>query len=471
MQSLNEAEEVEQALLGALLLNNQASERIEVNLTSEHFLVPVHGRIFSAIQTLMEKGQIANPLTLKPVFDGDEALDEVGGAGYLAGLVAAAPSIIAVPDYAKTVADNFMRRELAEIGDTIAYEAVNPQIGVDPSAQIEDAEKMLFDLAEAGSQDKGFETISEASARAIKTINDAFKGGDGLTGVRSHLIDLDNMMGGFQNSDLIILAARPAMGKTALATNIAISAASDKEDPKAVCLFSLEMASDQLANRVIADIAGVPSDLLRRGKVSAKQVEEAVRASQTLKDVPLMIDDTPALSVSAIRTRARRLKRRSGLSLVIVDYLQLMKASGRTENRVQEVTQISQGLKAMAKELNVPVIALSQLSRAVEQRDDKRPLLSDLRESGSIEQDADVVMFLYREEYYLSKAAPEPRSGENKVAFSERLERWERSISEKAGIAELIIAKQRHGPTGVVNLRFDANTTKFESLARTTMEK
>jgi len=466
METTNQAEAIEQALLGALLLNNNAMERIESGLTPEHFFIPVHGRIYAAIEILMGKGTVANPLTLQPFFEQDDALADVGGPAYLAGLVASATSIITVPDYARSVVDGYTRRELAEIGEIITYEAFNYEPGTSAIDKLEEAEKLLFDLAELGSQDRGFETISDASLRAIETINNAYKGGGGITGVRSYLIDLDQMMGGFQPSDLIILAARPAMGKTALATNIAVSASASKENPKHVALFSLEMASDQLANRVIADIAGVASDLLRRGKVSAKEVERAVKASQGLKDVPLMLDDTPALSVSAIRTRARRLKRQKGLDLVIVDYLQLMKGTGRSDNRVQEVTEISQGLKAMAKELDVPVIALSQLSRAVEQREDKRPLLSDLRESGSIEQDADVVMFLYREEYYLSKAAPERRANETQVAFSERLENWEKAISEKSGVAELIIAKQRHGPVGTVNLHFNPETTKFESLSQ-----
>lgn len=465
MQGHNQTEELEQALLGALLLSNQSLQKIENGLSPDHFFIPVHGRIFEAIQVLTERGSVANPLTLNAFFKDDEALSDVGGPAYLAGLVASAATIIATPDYAKAVTEGFVRRQLAEIGETIAYESFNYDLDRSAANQIEDAEKLLFDLAEQGSQDRGFETISDASSRAIDAINDAFRGGAGITGVKSYLIDLDEMMGGFQPSDLIILAARPAMGKTALATNIAVNASSNKDDMKSVGLFSLEMASDQLANRVIADIAGVPSNLLRRGKVSARDVEKAIRAFHGLRDVPLMLDDTPALSISAIRARARRLKRQKGLDLVIVDYLQLMKGTGRSDNRVQEVTEISQGLKAMAKELNVPVIALSQLSRAVEQREDKRPLLSDLRESGSIEQDADVVMFLYREEYYLSKSAPEQRANEGRVAFSERLENWEQAISNKLGVAELIIAKQRHGPVGTINLHFNSETTKFENLS------
>jgi len=464
-QISTQTEEVEQALLGALLLNNQAIQKIETDLAPDQFYIPVHGRIFEAIKALTDRGSVANPLTLKAFFQEDEALSDVGGPSYLSGLLASAATVINIADYAQAVVEGSIRRQLAEIGEIITDESFNYEIGRTATDQIEDAERMLFELAEQGKQDRGFETISDASARAIEAIDNAFKDGEGITGVRSYLIDLDEMMGGFQPSDLIILAARPAMGKTSLATNIAINASSNKDSAKKVGLFSLEMASDQLANRVIADIAGIPSNLLRRGKVSAKDVERALVASQGLKNVPLMLDDTPALSVSAIRTRARRLKRQKGLDLIIIDYLQLMKGTGRSDNRVQEVTEISQGLKAMAKELNVPVIALSQLSRAVEQREDKRPLLSDLRESGSIEQDADVVMFLYREEYYLSKSAPEQSVKESRVAFAERLENWERAISSKSGVAELIIAKQRHGPIGTVNLYFNPKTTKFESFS------
>ena len=473
-------EEAEQALLGAILVNNEVLNRVADFLRAEHFYLPVHARIYGAVELLVERGQIANPITLKTFFEKDEALTEIGGADYLARLASSAATIINAGEYGRQIHDLHIRRQLITIGEDVVNEAFDQQIDETANNQIERAEKSLFDLAESGSYDRDFRSFKDISVGAIEMMEAAYRQDAGMTGVSTGLRDLDDLLGGLHRSDLLILAARPGMGKTSLATNIAFNAAKQYRaevqddgtarvvDGAVVGFFSLEMSSEQLVTRVLAEASGIPSEMLRRGQINNRDFDAIVRASQELSRIPFYIDDTPALTIQGLRTRARRLKRQHGLSLVCVDYLQLVRPSTRagSDNRVQEVSEVTQGLKALAKELDVPVLAMSQLSRAVEQREDKRPLLSDLRESGSIEQDADVVMFIYREDYYLARQAPQPKAGENETdaKYRERLEHWNERMEKRRGITEVIIAKQRHGATGDVELYFDGATTKFTDL-------
>ena len=469
--------EAEQALLGAILVNNAAYGRVAEFLAPEHFGNAVHGRIFAAIGKLIERGQIANPVTLKNLFDQDGALAEIGGAQYLARLAESAVTIINAEHYGRTIHDLHLRRELITIGQDVVTEAFQHDLDDPAVVQIERAEAKLFELATTGQAEGGPQPFSKALTTAIDMAAAAFKRDGKTVGVATGFTDLDKKLGGLHPSDLIILAGRPSMGKTALATNIAFNAAKSyrgvrgpdgrmtAEDGAVIGFFSLEMSAEQLATRILAEESGTSSDRIRRGDVRREDFDKFVAASQRLSAVPLYIDDTPALSISALRTRARRLKRQQGLGLIVVDYLQLMRPSLQNrimENRVQEVSDITRGLKAIAKELDVPVLACSQLSRAVEQREDKRPLLADLRESGSIEQDADVVMFIFREEYYLSRGEPSRRAEESDDKFNDRYDRWKERCETTYGIAEVIVAKQRHGPIGTVKLHFEAETTKFD---------
>jgi len=454
--------EAEQALLGALLHNNLAFERISEFLLPEHFSDPSHSRIYTAITHLINRGHIADPITLKEYFDRDDALAEVGGGQYLAQLAACVVSIINTQDYGRKIYDFYLRRQLIDVGEDVVNNAHTYDLNISATDQIEIAEKKLFDLATVGQQERGLQIFSIALKQALTSAELAYKRDSHVVGVTTGFKKMDEYLGGFHPSDLVILAGRPSMGKTALATNLAFNAARaalEKKEGSAVAFFSLEMSSEQLANRILGQESGLSSDLIRRGDIGKSDYPRLVEASNRLNALPFFIDDTPALSVPALRTRARRLMRQSGLGMIVIDYLQLLSSPGRksAENRVQELSEITRGLKALAKELNVPVIALSQLSRAVEQRDDKHPQLSDLRESGSIEQDADVVMFVYREEYYLSRK--KPTGSDDKVA------EWERSLSKVANIAEVIIAKQRHGPIGMVPLHFEGRLTKFSDLA------
>ena len=465
--------EAEQALLGALLLNNEAFNRVADFLKPEHFHLPVHGRVYTAIGRLIDRGQIANPVTLKHMFEGDEALSDAGGAQYLARLAGAAVTIINAQHYGRTIHDLALRRSLIRIGEDMVLNAYEASLDADANDQIESVEQKLFNLAEEGLAESGFKTFTESAANAISHIEAAYKHEHRLVGVTSGLIDLDELLGGLHASDLLILAGRPGMGKTALATTIAYNAArayrSEKDefgrnkriDGAVVGFFSLDMSAEQLATRVLAQEARIPSIHLRRGKITSDDFHRVVRASQEIERLPLFIDDTPQLTIPGLRARARRLKRQHDLSLIIVDYLQLMRPtdSTRLNNRVQEISEVTQGLKALAKELNVPVIALSQLSRAVESRDDKRPQLADLRESGSIEQDADVVMFVYREAYYLQRHEPDPADPAKHAEWREKMDRIHRR-------ADLIVAKQRHGPTDSIELDFDAAFTAFGNRAR-----
>ncbi len=472
--------EAEQALLGAILVNNLVYERVAEFLRPEHFADALHGRIYEACGRLIQRGQIANVLTLKNLFDQDQALADIGGAQYLARLANAVVTIINAEDYGRTIHDLYLRRQLIDLGEQVVNDAFVYDLDETALDQIEKTEQRLFTLAESGLTEAALRPLAQAMTSAITQAEVAFKRSSHVTGVTTGLLDLDRKLGGLHPSDLVVLAGRPSMGKTALATNIAFNAAAAyREETDAlgaihvaegakVAFFSLEMSAEQLATRILAERVGVSSDRIRRGEVRESDFLKLVAAAQELSRVPLFIDDTPALTVAGLRTRARRLKRQQGLGLIVIDYLQLMRPSPgvRAENRVQEISEVTRGLKAIAKELNVPVLALSQLSRAVEQREDKRPQLADLRESGTIEQDADVVMFIYREQYYHERAEPKQRPDEADDKFQQRMDRYQERGARIHNVAEVIIAKQRHGPVGSVLLYFDGAITKFDNLSR-----
>jgi replicative DNA helicase len=469
--------QAEQALLGALLANNKAYERVSEFLSPEHFADPVHGRIFQAIARRCEAGQIADPVMLRAEFEHSGVLDEVGGTAYLAQLLAAMVGIINAGDYGRAIHDAWIRRQLIDIGEVTVNRAFGAEAGLDGTGQIEAAEQALFDLATRGGNEGGLITFEKALTLAIEIAATAHKNQGSVSGLDTGLRDLNKKMGGLHPSDLVILAGRPGMGKTALATKIAFGAAkallnnARADNPnampkQAVAVFSLEMSAEQLATRLLAEEARVSADRIRRGEISQRDFDNFVAVSREISQLPLVIDDTPALTLSALRTRCRRLKRTKGLALVVIDYLQLMRPAAGTkpENRVLEISQITQGLKAIAKELAVPVLALSQLSRAVEAREDKRPQLSDLRESGTIEQDADVVMFVYRDEYYMQQKEPKIIAFENDQKFHDAHEKWQSDMSAVYNKAELILAKQRHGPTGKIDLFFEGEFTRFADL-------
>lgn len=466
--------DAEQGLLGAILIDNKAQEKVGDFLKPPHFYVPAHQRIYAAILRIIDRGMVASPVTLKGYFESDADLKEVGGAQYLAELAANVVSVFNAGDYGRTIYDLHLRRELVTLGEGMVGDAVVQSVEEDANACIERAEAGLYKLAESGQVGGGFVRLRDSVLEAIKIAEKAFKAETHVTGVTTGLRDLDQKLGGFHGSDLLILAGRPSMGKTALATNIAFKAAeryavTGGKEGAVVGFFSLEMSADQLATRILADVASVSGDAIRKGQIKDTDFRRFVEASQRLSQVPLYIDDTPALSISAIRTRTRRLVRQQKLGMLVIDYLQLLTGSGSrqsSENRVLEISEITRGLKAIAKEFNIPVLALSQLSRAVEQRDDKRPMLSDLRESGSIEQDADAVMFVFREEYYLSREEPSQKVSESPDKFYDRHESWAKRLQEVANTAECIVAKQRHGPIGTVRLFFDPAMTRFADLER-----
>lgn len=464
--------EAEQALLGAILFDNAAYERLGDQLHGRHFYEPFHGRLYSVAEEYIRRGMLAEPIVIMERFKADPAFNELGGLRYLADLVDRAPPAANAADYGRVIYDLALRRELIRLGGEIAAEATG-DVETAAKEQIEQAEQKLYTLAETGAPSTGFQTFEDALGGALKMAAEAFSRDGGLAGVSSGLIDLDRQLGGLHPSDLVILAGRPSMGKTALATNIAFSVArSYAWEPTptgerktvnggVVAFFSLEMSAEQLAMRLLAEVTGVSSDRLRKGEIDQVEFGRVRDAASEINEAPLHIDATGGLSLAKLTARARRLKRTVGLDLIVVDYLQLVTASdnSRDQNRVQEVSAITQGLKALAKELSVPVIALSQLSRQVENREDKRPQLSDLRESGSIEQDADVVMFVYRESYYVGRAEPSDQKKEEHW-------QWQEDMDRLRGVAEVIIGKQRHGPIGTVKLSFDENITKFGNLAR-----
>lgn len=469
--------EVEQALLGALLVNNRSLEKVSEYLKPEHFYTPIHGRIYEAISKFVERGQDASPITLRQFFDGEQELTAVGGGQYLSDLASHIVSVVNVEDYGRTIYEMHLKRALVSLGEDVVNDAYANDIDSTASQQIEQAEKRLFDLATAGDYKSGPVSFGSSLVKVIQQAEQAYQREGTITGVTTGLLDIDRKLGGLQNSDLVIVAARPAMGKSVLAANFAFNAAraylqsGGKEGAPAV-IFSMEMSAEQLSARILADITSVASDKIRRGELKDTDFMKFVEATNEMSRVPLFIDDTAGLTVSAIRTRARRLKRQHGLGLIIIDYLQLITGGGRggSENRVQEVSEITRGLKILAKELEVPVVALSQLSRAVESRDNKRPMLSDLRESGSIEQDADIVMFIYRDEYYLEKDQPAQKPEENGEKFAARHEEWIKRMEAAHNVAEVIIAKQRHGPIGTVKLHFEGEFTRFSNLQNYTVE-
>jgi len=469
--------QAEQALLGALLTNNRAYERVSEFLQPEHFVDPVNGRIYVAISRRVEAGQLADAVTLKAEFEHSGVLDEVGGLAYLARLMTARVGIINAGEYGRAIHDAWVRRQLIEIGETVVNNAfgLNPEL--DGSKQIEAAEETLFNLATEKGQEGGFVTFERALTDAIGVAEKAFHRTGAVSGLTTGLRDLDKKTGGLHPSDLLILAGRPAMGKTALATKIAFGAARSlmlearergpgTQPNGTVAIFSLEMSAEQLATRLLSEESRVSGERIRRGEIGQKEFDRFVQVSRELQTLPLVIDDTPAISLSAMRTRLRRLARTRGLSLVVVDYLQLMRPAVGTkpESRVLEISMITQGLKAIAKELEVPVLALSQLSRQVESREDKRPQLSDLRESGSIEQDADAVMFVYRDEYYLQQRMPKETNFDSNDKFVVAMEAWQHRMELAHNKAELLLEKQRHGPTGKIDLFFEGEFTRFADL-------
>lgn len=449
--------EAEQALLGAILIDNQLVDRVSGYLNPEHFMHPVHGRIYASILSLNDRGIIANPITIRDYLERDNVLDAVGGMDYVFSLVSRVFLIKGAQEYGKLIHEAFLKRQLIHIAYDIVEKTTNATNTMSAMSLLEHGERLFYNLAQHGhGTEKKIIPFSQALEQSILTIEAAFKRKTHLVGVSTGLVDLDEWLGGLHRSDLLILAGRPSMGKTALATNIAFNAAKAFLDtPEAgarVLFFSLEMSAEQLASRILSTATQISSHSIRKGSVTNDEFERFIEAARDLQSIPLYIDDTPGLGIASLRNRARRLKRQSGLDLIVVDYLQLLEGVTK-ENRVQEISEITRSLKGIAKELNVPVIALSQLSRAVEQREDKRPLLSDLRESGSIEQDADVVMFVYREEYYLERQ--EPSGSEEK-----RLE-WHKKMLDAHQRAEVLIAKQRHGPVGTIKLFFDGNLTRF----------
>ncbi len=454
-------EEAEQALLGALLTDNRAFEKVEEFLRPEHFYTPVHGRIYEYAVRLIEKGQVSNPVTLKSYFDDDEDLEHVGGAQYLVDLAANVISTVNVHDYGTTIYNHFLRRELIELGEGVVNTAYVHDLDKTPVHMVEEAETKLFNLVEFGDQNRGFISFNDSMVLALETAEKAYKAGGDLTGIDSGFKGINRYMGGLHRSDLIILAGRPGMGKTSLVTNIAYQSALKYHKTKGergarVAFFSLEMSAEQLALRIMADAASVQSQKIRQGQITETEFVKFAEVTESLSALPLHIDDTPALTIAGIRNRARRMYRKYGLDMIIIDYLQLLSGSAKRagENRVQEISEISRGLKTLAKELNVPVIALSQLSRKVEERTPPIPMLSDLRESGSIEQDADVVMFVYREAYYLDQKLNDNQDDPNYAENQKRLEDIQND-------AQVIISKQRHGPTGSVNLHFEGQFTRF----------
>ena len=467
--------EAEQALLGALLANNKAYERVSEFLEPEHFADGVHGRIYSAIRRRIEAGHLADAVTLRQEMEAAGELAEVGGAAYLARLLGAMVGIVNAGEYGRLIHDCWVRRQLVDLGETVVNRAFGAEPELEGKEQIEAAEQQLFNLATHKGAEGGAVTFERALAHAIEVAAAALQRGGGVSGLATGLRDLDAKTGGLHPSDLLVLAGRPGMGKTALATKIAFGAAQallaehEGKRPPAVVIFSLEMSADQLANRLLAEASRISGDRIRRGEISQREFDSFVTVARELGRLPLLIDDTPAISLSALRTRCRRIQRTQGLGLIVVDYLQLMRPSvgTRTESRVLEISMITQGLKAIAKELSVPVLALSQLSRAVESREDKRPQLSDLRESGSIEQDADAVMFIYRDEYYLKQREPKIAAFGDDSKFEAAMDRWKTDMERAHNRADLILAKQRHGPTGTVPLFFEAEFTRFGDLDTT----
>tara|TARA_B100001027_G_scaffold119901_1_gene82794 strand:- start:12255 stop:13670 length:1416 start_codon:yes stop_codon:yes gene_type:complete len=450
--------EAEQSIIGSILISNEIFDDINIIINSNNFYDPMHQKIYKAIEKLIYSGQLANPITLKNYFENED--DKINIPEYLVKITKFSSSNRQTIEYAKLVYDLYVRRELIKISETTIDSAKINNLNQDGKTIIENSEKALFDLAEKGSFGSSLIKFDDALKLTIDMASSAYKNDEGIVGVPTGLRDLDDKLGGLHKSDLVIIAGRPSMGKTALATNIAFNAAKKIQDDgkkSSIAFFSLEMSSEQLSTRILAEQSRIKSNDIRRGRISEEQFDKFIETSKNINDLPLFIDETPAISIAALSNRARRIKRIHGLDMVVVDYIQLMTAiNSRKDGRVQEISEITQGLKALAKELSIPVIALSQLSRAVEQRDNNKPQLADLRESGSIEQDADVVMFVFREAYYLERKEPRPAT----VEYAE----WQAKMGEVSNLAEIIVGKQRHGPTGNVFLEFEAMFTKFKDI-------
>jgi replicative DNA helicase len=471
IQTLPQNVEAEAALLGALMIDNRLVEDVQLKLKPHHFFEPLHSKIYEAILKLTDSNRVANPVTLRPLFESDESIKELGGPAYLAQLTGSGAAVIGARDFAQQIYDLALLRALIGVGRDLVEGALDTSEDVAPLAQIERAESALYSVAEEGGAEGRAKSFSDATKEALEMAERALNSGGHLSGITTGLESLNGKIGGLHKSDLIIVAGRPGMGKSSLGTNIAFAAAKrfqqdledgiepEKSAGAGAALFSLEMSADQLATRILAEQSGISSENLRMGRISQQEFRHLARAAAELQSLPLYIDDTPGLTIAALRTRARRLKRQKGIGLIVVDYLQLLQGTGKNsnDNRVQEISEISRGLKQLAKELDVPVIGLSQLSRAVEQREDKRPQLSDLRESGSIEQDADIVLFIYREDYYLASKQP----SDDHPDFAQ----WQEEMARAYGTAEVIVAKQRHGATGKIRLRFDSRITKFSDAA------
>jgi len=453
--------EAEQAVIGSILVSNEIFDEVSTFIDSKKFFDPIHSKIYEIIEMLISKGLLANPITLKNHFENDEGLKELGGQEYLIKITKFSTSSKQATDYANIVQEMHLRRELIKISESVLDQAyIRTENNAPGEEIIQNTEKSLFDLAERGHFNQSFMKFESALKQTIDMAKKAYQNENGIVGVPTGLTELDAKLGGLHKQDLVIIAGRPSMGKTALATNIAFHAAKNIQNKglkSTVAFFSLEMSSEQLSTRILSEQSRIRSNDIRRGKVSEKEFEKFIETSKNIFELPLYIDETPAITIAAISNRARRIKRLYGLELVVVDYIQLMRSGRRMEaNRVQEISEITQGLKALAKELDVPVLALSQLSRQVEQRDDKKPQLSDLRESGSIEQDADVVMFVFREAYYIERKEPT-------LGTIEHAE-WQQKMDEISSLADILIGKQRHGPTGNVKVEFEAMYTKFKDL-------
>jgi replicative DNA helicase len=478
-QALPQNVEAEAALLGALMIDNRLVEDVQLKLKSHHFFEPLHGRIYESILRMTDSNRVANPVTLKPLFEGDESMKEIGGPAYLAQLTGSGAAVIGARDFAQQIYDLALLRALIGVGRDLVEGALDTREEIAPLVQIEQAETELYKVAEEGGAEGKAKSFGEAAMASIRNAEAALNRGGGLTGITTGFTGLNSRIGGLQRSDLIIVAGRPGMGKTALATNMAFATAerflqdqADGIEPSKaagspVAIFSLEMSAEQLVTRVLSEQSQITAEQIRTGNLGRQEFASFARTADRLHSLPLYIDDTPGLTIAALRTRARRLKRQKGIGLVVVDYLQLLQGTGRgsNDNRVQEISEISRGLKQLAKELDVPVIGVSQLSRAVEQREDKRPQLSDLRESGSIEQDADIVLFVYREEYYLRAIEPKHPIPDDPPDVFAKFDEWEGKYKQVAGMAELIIAKNRHGGTGKERLRFEGRFTKFSDPA------
>ena len=462
--------EAEQSLIGSVLFDNKVLEDIPTNFATRHFFDPLHATIFDACIFLIDNGRLADPLTLKSYLKQDDLQRDMDIEKYLSELREGVVSLSKAKFYAEEIRNCYVRRSLIRIGDELINKSVNPTIDITPDQEISNTEEQLYNLAEKDQINSGPLDFKSVLASATNQINEAYNRKGKLSGIDTGFSGLNRQLGGLNKSDLLVLAGRPAMGKTALATNIGFNAAksSKLEKNESILIFSLEMSAEQLAQRILAEQSTIDSHKLRSGDLNETEFSKLVSTQNDILNLPFFIDDTPAISVGQIASRARRLKRTHGLSVIIIDYIQLIQGSKASEaqGRVQEVSNITRGLKSLAKELNVPILALSQLSRAVEQREDKRPILADLRESGSIEQDADVVMFVYREEYYLDKSEPTQRDNENQESFNERFLKWQDRRNMAEGKAEIIISKQRHGPTGIVQVQFEAKFTRFMDLVQ-----